>query len=102
MATGWHMEYFVAKDYWTGWILADSTTYSIHHYDGNWTTKFQQERDQLKYQYYKKLSYLFPDKITDFIIGKMAQLVLLYRKDGIYPVLNKMVNTNHRKGEWKL
>lgn len=51
------MEYFVAKDYWTGWILADSTTYSIHHYDGNGTTKFQQERDQLKYQYYKKLSY---------------------------------------------
>lgn len=78
------MEYFVAKDYWTGWILADSTTYTIHHYDGNWTTKFQQERDQLKYQYYKKLSYFFPDKITSFISGKMAQLVLLYRKDRIY------------------
>ena len=30
------MECFVAKDYWTGWILADDTTYAIHHYASTW------------------------------------------------------------------
>lgn len=84
-------EYFCPLNYYTGKLTITDNTYSIHHYDGSWTTKFQQERDRLKYQYYKKFSYFLPDKMTNFISGKMAQLILLYRKGGISLILNKIV-----------
>lgn len=30
------MESFIAKDSMTGWIMADESTYAIHHYTASW------------------------------------------------------------------
>lgn len=53
------MESFTAKDYWTGWILADETTFAIHHYASTWITEEDRKLIAKERQYirsiYKKM-----------------------------------------------
>lgn len=45
------MEAFIAKDYQTGWILRDETTYAIHHYAATWHDEETRRRAELTRTY---------------------------------------------------
>lgn len=49
-ATVYPIEYFCAKDYKTGLLRVTKKTYSIHHFDGSWNTKEEQERTKARWK----------------------------------------------------
>lgn len=80
------MESFVAKDYWTGWVVADESTYAIHHYASTWLTKqdrklIAKERQYIRY-IYKRLQ-----KPVHFMAAFKATLELA----GIKGIVKKIV-----------
>lgn len=84
-------EYFCPLDYYTGKLVITENTYSIHHYDGSWTSTIQQKRNSLKYKYYDLFSRFLNNKTSYFISDKLARLISLYREGGIYLVFNKLI-----------
>lgn len=80
------MESFIAKDFLTGWIIADDTTYAIHHYEASWYS--EEERQYLQqHQYYAR----FYIKKMRFIVGKLASFKVCYNFYGIKGVINKIL-----------
>jgi mannosyltransferase OCH1-like enzyme len=47
-------EYFCAKNFYTGKIKITEHTYSIHYYDGSWTSDEQKEKTQERWDFYSK------------------------------------------------
>lgn len=63
------MESFIAKDGMTGWIMADESTYAIHHYAASWY-----DGDTRRYgELHRKYARLYMKKIEG-IIGKAASI----------------------------
>lgn len=63
------MESFIAKDSMTGWIMADESTYAIHHYAASWY-----DEDIRRYgELHRKYSRLYMKKIEG-IVGKAASI----------------------------
>lgn len=85
------VEYFCPLDYYTGKLIVTENTYSIHHYDGSWTSTLQKERNSLKYKYYDLFSHFLDNKTSYFISDKLARLISLYREGGIYLVFSKLI-----------
>ena len=52
-------EYFCPKDPINSCLTLTENSYSIHHYDGSWTTG--------KQKFHKRISYLIGPKATDVI-----------------------------------
>ena len=87
------MESFIAKDFLTGWIVADDTTYAIHHYEASWYSE-EERKYMLLHRYYSRI-YL---KKSELIIGKMASLKVCYKLYGLEGVVKKIlrrVNKQH-------
>jgi hypothetical protein len=78
------MNAFIAKSYWTGWIMADDDTYAIHHYAASWLDDFQRERDMRQSFYVKK--YL---KMVENPIIKIAYIQANYDVLGMYGFVKK-------------
>lgn len=63
------MESFIAKDSMTGWIMADESTYAIHHYAASWY-----DGDTRRYgELHRKYARLYMKKIEG-IVGKAASI----------------------------
>ncbi len=56
-------DYFCPKDHRTGITTITKNTYSIHHYDGSWSTKPKGNRHSLKLRFAK----IFGKSITNFL-----------------------------------
>lgn len=80
------MESFIAKDFLTGWIVADDTTYAIHHYEASWYSEEERQYMQ-QHQYYVRL-YI---KRMKFIIGKLVSLKVCYNFYGMTGIINKIL-----------
>lgn len=63
------MESFIAKDFLTGWIMADESTYAIHHYAASWYDEDIRRYSEL----HRKYSRLYMKKMES-IIGKAASI----------------------------
>lgn len=79
------MESFVAKDYWTGWILADETTYTIHHYASTWVDEkdrnlIARERHYIR-NIYKKI---------ERPVHKAAAFKVILELEGIRGIMKKI------------
>lgn len=84
-------EYFCPMDYYTGKTEISSHTYSVHKYDGSWTTQDQQEKNQLKYKCYKITSRLITQHFAYPVSEILASLVYSYKMNGILGVIQKIV-----------
>lgn len=80
-------DYFCPMDYYTGEIKLTEHTYSIHKYDGSWTSQRQQARNQLKYQCYQWLSRFLPKCIAYPVSERFAGVVSIYQENGISGVM---------------
>lgn len=79
------MESFVAKDYWTGWILADETTYAIHHYASTWVN--EEDRKLIaKERYYIRQIY----KKIETPVHKIAAFKAVLELSGVKGILKKV------------
>lgn len=85
-------EYFCPMDYYTGEVNITKRTYSIHKYDGSWTSQKQQDKNQLKYKYYKCISAVMPKSMAYPASEILAALVFSYQKEGIAGVVQKIMN----------
>lgn len=62
-----HDESFIAKDSMTGWIMADESTYAIHHYTASW---YDYNEDTHRYgELHRKYARLYMKKFEG-IVGK--------------------------------
>ena len=79
------MESFIAKDYRTGWILRDGSTYAIHHYASSWVDETLRLHEDVYRQYLR--IYI---RAVEPILSKCARTRMLYEFDGVSGVL-KMI-----------
>lgn len=63
------MESFIAKDFLTGWIVADDTTYAIHHYTASWYDENTRRYGEL----HRKYARLYMKKFEG-VVGKAASI----------------------------
>lgn len=81
------MESFIAKDSMTGWIMADESTYAIHHYAASWY-----DEDIRRYgELHRKYSRLYMKKIEG-IVGKAASIRAAKEFYGYGGVIMKIKN----------
>ena len=81
------MEAFIAKDYRTGWILRDESTYVIHHYASSWVDETLRRREDVYRQYLR--TYI---RAVEPILSKYARTRMLYELDGVSGVLKMIKN----------
>lgn len=79
------MECFTAKDYWTGWILADETTYAIHHYASTWVNEEERNLIAKERQYIR-----FIYKKMQSPIHKIAAFMAVLELDGMSGLMHKL------------
>lgn len=79
------MESFVAKDYWTGWILADETTYAIHHYASTWITEKDRKLIAKERQYIRSIY-----KKMQSPVHKIAAFRAVLDLEGMKGIMNKL------------
>lgn len=79
------MEYFVAKDYWTGWILADSTTYTIHHYASTWVNEENRNLIAKEREYIRSIY-----KTIQSPVHKIAAFMAILKLDGMRGLMHKL------------
>lgn len=79
------MESFIAKDYRTGWILRDDSTYTVHHYAASWFNEDEKHRIELRRSYL--CNYI---KRVEPILNKCAGIRMSYELDGYIGVLNRI------------
>lgn len=81
------MESFIAKDSMTGWIMADESTYAIHHYAASWY-----DEDIRRYgELHRKYSRLYMKKIEG-IVGKASSIRAAKEFYGYGGVIMKIKN----------
>lgn len=81
------MTAFIAKSYWTGWIMAENDTYAIHHYEASWLNDFQRERDKRQSYYVKKYFKMLENPVIKFAFLRANYDVL-----GFYGFLKKFIH----------
>lgn len=79
-------EVFIAKDYYTGWILCDESTFSIHHYAASWLDHEEKQRDSVRRQYLR--NYL---KKIQPILNRFAVIRMEYAFDGMGGVVKRIL-----------
>ena len=90
--TVYPMEAFIAKDYRTGWILQDDSTYVIHHYASSWVDEALRRREYVYRQHLRR--YI---RTIEPILSKCARVHMLYEFDGGSGVLNMIKEYIGRK-----
>ena len=83
--TVYPMEAFIAKDYRTGWILQDDSTYVIHHYASSWVDEDEKRRMELRRFYL--CNYI---RRVEPLLNKCAGMRMSYELDGYIGVLNRI------------
>lgn len=87
------MESFIAKDYYTGWIMEDESTYAIHHYTATWLDERRKQYSVTHRKYV--LQYL---KIAKEIVVKLASIRATAEIYGISEAMKKIINKMLRNG----
>lgn len=86
------MEAFIAKDYQTGWIMRDETTYAIHHYAATWHDEDLRRRADLARSYLR--TYM---KGIKPLLLCVASFRVAWELDGLSGVLQKIIRAFARR-----
>ena len=79
-------EVFIAKDYQTGWVLCDESTFAIHHYAASWVNSEEKQRNVVQRQYLRN----YFKKLTP-ILSRFAAIRTTYKFDGGMGVVKKII-----------
>ncbi len=79
------MESFIAKDYWTGWILMDESTYAIHHYAASWINDEDRIRVEREREYIRR--YI---REIEKVVQKIAAIKVISKYNGKYELAKKI------------
>lgn len=79
------MESFMAKDYWTGWILMDENTYAVHHYAASWINDEDRLRVERERVYIRK--YI---RNMEMLLQKIAAIKVIAKYEGKDKLMKKI------------
>lgn len=81
------MESLIAKDINTGWLMADASTYAIHHYAGSWVDEAERQRMERRRRYLSACL-----RSMEPLVGYLASARIYYEDEGYMGVLKKTAN----------
>ena len=81
------MEYFIAKEYNTGFIRRTCDTYAIHHFAGSWLSQKEKKRNDIYRKFYTEC----PVQIEE-IAANYARIRTILKCDTYRDIINKIKN----------